>query len=40
MQGDWFWHELHTTDAKKAADFYGKILGWKTREMPMGPGEP
>src|SRR5262249_15418610 len=40
MQGDWFWHELITPDTKKAGDFYGKLLGWKTVEMPMGGGEP
>jgi hypothetical protein len=40
MQGDWLWHELHTPDPKKATGFYGKLLGWKTREMRMDGGHP
>lgn len=36
-QGDFLWYELVTEDAAAAADFYGPILGWKTREAGMGP---
>ncbi len=35
-QGDWFWHELNTTDADGAKAFYGKLLGWAWDEMDMG----
>jgi predicted enzyme related to lactoylglutathione lyase len=38
MQGDWFWHELITPDPQKAGEFYGKLLGWKTTDMPMANG--
>ncbi len=40
MQGDWFWHELITPDPGKAGDFYDKLLGWKTKPVPMGGPEP
>jgi hypothetical protein len=40
MQGDWLWHELITPDPKKAEDFYGKLLGWKTSPMPAAGGPP
>jgi predicted enzyme related to lactoylglutathione lyase len=34
------WHELMTTDYKKAFDFYRQLFGWdKTGEMDMGGGE-
>ncbi len=36
MQGEWHWHELHTPDPKKAADFYSKLVGWTTRDMTGG----
>jgi predicted enzyme related to lactoylglutathione lyase len=33
------WHELMTTDYKKAFDFYRQLLGWeKNSEMDMGGG--
>lgn len=35
-KGRFVWHELHTTDVKKARSFYGELLGWKTKEVPMG----
>jgi uncharacterized protein len=32
------WHELMTTDYKKAAEFYRRLFGWeKISEMDMGP---
>jgi predicted enzyme related to lactoylglutathione lyase len=37
--GRFSWHELMTTDYKKAFDFYRQIFGWeKTGEMDMGGG--
>src|SRR5579883_1919114 len=38
--GRFVWHELHTGDRAKAAKFYAQLLGWETRDVPMGPGEP
>jgi uncharacterized protein len=38
--GRFVWHELHTTDRPKAVKFYGTLLGWQTKDVPMGPGEP
>lgn len=38
--GRFVWHELHTTDRPKASKFYSTLLGWETKEVPMGPGEP
>ena len=36
--GDFSWHELATTDWKKAWDFYHALFGWeKTEAMDMGP---
>jgi predicted enzyme related to lactoylglutathione lyase len=33
------WHELMTTDQKKAAEFYRRLFGWeKMGEFEMGPG--
>lgn len=33
------WHELMTTDQKKAAEFYRRLFGWeKIGEFDMGPG--
>lgn len=33
------WHELMTTDQRKAADFYRRLFGWeKIGEFDMGPG--
>ena len=38
--GRFSWHELMTTDWKKAFDFYRQLFGWeKTGEMEMGPGQ-
>lgn len=36
--GDWFWHELYSPDPTGSQAFYGSLLGWETREMPMGEG--
>jgi hypothetical protein len=38
--GRFVWHELHTGDRPAAAKFYAQLLGWQTRDVPMGPGEP
>jgi uncharacterized protein len=35
--GQIIWHELHTSDPKRAIAFYTELFGWKTREMDMGP---
>ena len=32
------WSELTTTDPSAAADFYGKLLGWKFESMDMPGG--
>lgn len=37
--GAFSWSELMTTDTTKAAEFYGKLFGWKVEAMPM-PGGP
>lgn len=34
--GQIIWHELHTSDPKRAFAFYSELFGWKTREMDMG----
>ena len=31
VRGHFLWHELMTTDTKSAAEFYTKIVGWKTK---------
>lgn len=36
--GAFSWNELMTTDPKAAADFYGRLFGWKSQEMDMGTG--
>jgi uncharacterized protein len=37
--GRFSWHELMTTDYKKASEFYRQLFGWeKTGEMDMGDG--
>jgi predicted enzyme related to lactoylglutathione lyase len=37
--GRFSWHELMTTDYKRAFDFYRQLFGWeKISEMDMGPG--
>lgn len=39
--GRFSWHELMTTDYRKAFDFYRQLFGWeKTGEMDMGGGNP
>jgi predicted enzyme related to lactoylglutathione lyase len=38
--GRFVWHELHTTDRAKAVKFYGSLIGWETKDVQMGPGEP
>lgn len=40
VEGRMSWHELMTTDYKKAAGFYGALFGWgENGEMDMGNGE-
>ncbi|MGZ5074869.1 MAG: VOC family protein, partial [Usitatibacter sp.] len=29
--------ELNTQDLPKAKEFYGKLFGWKTKDVDMGP---
>jgi len=36
LPGKFVWFELVSTDAKKAQDFYGQVLGWKAVSFPMG----
>ena len=31
------WHELMTTDTKSAANFYTKLVGWKTKAFDQNP---
>jgi uncharacterized protein len=38
--GRFVWHELHTSDRPLALKFYATLVGWDTKEVPMGPGEP
>jgi predicted enzyme related to lactoylglutathione lyase len=38
--GRFVWHELHTQDRPAAQKFYAQLVGWETKEVPMGPGEP
>lgn len=38
QMGDISWHELYTTDAEKALEFYTGLFGWRhTESMDMGP---
>src|SRR5687768_9589031 len=39
MNGHFVWHELLTTDTKKAIAFYTEVIGWKTQlfEENQGP---
>ena len=37
-QGQFFWNELHTTDTAKALALYGKVVGFSSRAVDMGPG--
>jgi len=36
--GAFSWFELMTTDVAAAKNFYTKLFGWKTEEMPMAGG--
>jgi len=38
--GRFVWHELHTGDRTKALTFYATLLGWETKDVAMGPGDP
>jgi predicted enzyme related to lactoylglutathione lyase len=38
--GRFVWHELHTSDRGKAVKFYTQLMGWETKDVNMGPGEP
>lgn len=31
------WHDLMTTDPKASLAFFTELLGWTTKEVPMGP---
>jgi len=33
--GAFSWFELMTSDVQSAKEFYSKLLGWTTQEMPM-----
>lgn len=37
IRGRFVWHELMTTDTKSAAEFLGKIVGWKTQPWAEDP---
>jgi uncharacterized protein len=37
-KGQFVWHELTTVDAKAALDFYGHVVGWTSKAMPMAGG--
>ena len=34
--GRFVWHELSTSDPKRAIAFYGELFGWKARDVKMG----
>lgn len=34
--GAFSWNELLTTDVAAARKFYGQLLGWQFKDMPMG----
>jgi predicted enzyme related to lactoylglutathione lyase len=36
-RGRFVWYELMTTDVEAAKAFYGKVVGWGTREAPGSP---
>jgi len=38
--GDYYWHELMTSDTAKCQAFYTGLFGWTTQDFPMGEGEP
>jgi predicted enzyme related to lactoylglutathione lyase len=35
--GSFCWDELHTTDTTAAKSYYGKLIGWTSRSIDMGP---
>ena len=37
-EGTFVWDELVTTDVDDAKRFYGEVLGWTSKDLPMGPG--
>jgi predicted enzyme related to lactoylglutathione lyase len=37
LRGRFVWHELMTTDTKSAADFFTKVVGWKTQAWANDP---
>src|SRR5436309_9914215 len=37
VRGRFVWHELMTTNTKSAADFFTKIVGWKTQAFDQNP---
>jgi len=37
--GEFCWAELATTDVAAAKLFYGGVFGWRSHDIPMGPGE-
>ena len=37
-EGHFVWRELMTSDADKARGFYGELLGWSFKDMPMPNG--
>jgi predicted enzyme related to lactoylglutathione lyase len=36
-RGLFVWHELNTTEITSAADFYSRLIGWKTRDWDQNP---
>jgi uncharacterized protein len=36
LPGTFCWLDLGTSDAGRAKDFYTKLFGWKTQDVPMG----
>ncbi len=38
FQGHFVWHELKTTDAGAAKQFYQAVMGWTSQEMQAVPG--
>ena len=39
-KGDFVWHELRTTDAKGAQDFYTHVVGWQAKPSGDPGGMP
>ena len=37
LRGRFVWHELMTSDTKSAANFYTKLVGWKTKVFDQNP---